>query len=163
MRFVVLNQDAFDREYRKAVADADVPSDADKERFRDTLFGVRGAVEEALAAKWQKVVYKVGLRPTGDFEVGWDFDYCFHTCGGIYSETVFCSDYVNTVADALASVDPKGEWVYHTVCEIVVNPEGKTIGEVVQRRGEFFIRAGICYINGTMMKKEWRARLGCPD
>jgi hypothetical protein len=92
--------------------------------------------------------------------VGWDFDYCRHACGGIYSEAAFSKAYVETVADALRKVDSKGAWTYHTVCEILVNPDGKTMGERFEDRGQFFIRGDVCYIEDSMAA-HYRRRLGC--
>jgi hypothetical protein len=154
MNYVVLEDEEFTAEYRKAFQKQNFETEADKERFRDEVFTVQGAVEDDLKKKWE-----VG----DDFEVGWDFNYCHHTCGGIYSDRIFCKDFVLAIRDALQSVDQDGRWTYHTVCEIEVNPEGKTAAESMEDRGEFFVRDGICYINGATMKREWRARLGCPD
>ena len=154
MKYVVLEIDAFTPEYHKAFQKLNLATETAKEEFRNEVFTVQGAVEEALQRKWKKV---------DDFEVGWDFDYCYHTCGGIYSNRVFCKDYVNTILDALRSVDILGRWTYHTVCEVIVNPNAKTAGERTEDRGEFFIRDATCYINATTMKRQWRMRLGCQE
>lgn len=154
MQYVVLSEDLFKQEYHKAFEKQELAGEVAKSRFRDEVFEVQGTVEEALLRQWKK---------PDDFEVGWDFDYCYHTCGGIYSDRIFCPEYVLSVAEAVRSVDPTGRWTYHTVCEIVVNPQGKTAEEMTEDRGEFFIRGDACYINGTTMKREWRSRLGCPD
>jgi hypothetical protein len=135
MRYVVLPDADFEKEYHKAFQKQKLETETDKKQFRDAVFTVQGAVEDALKAKWEKA---------DDFEVGWDADYCYHTCGGIYSDRVFCKDYVETIASALKSVDAEGRWTYHTVCEIIVNPDAKTIGESMEDRGEFFVRADAC-------------------
>lgn len=153
MKYIVLENDDFTAEYHKAFQAQDLQSEPEKKRFRDELFGVQGAVEEALKENWQQPV---------DFEVGWDFNYCYHTCGGIYSDRIFCKDYVETISAALQSVDKNGLWTYHTACEIIVNPRALTIGESMEVRGEFFVRGDRCYINGSTMKPKWRAQLGCP-
>jgi hypothetical protein len=67
---------------------------------------------------------------------------------------------VETVADALRKVDSKGVWTYHTACEILVNPEGKNVGERFEDRGQFFIRGDVCYIEDSMAHQH-RRRLGC--
>lgn len=154
MKYVILKDEDFTTEYHKAFQKQEMETEADQTRFRDAVFSVQGAVEDALKSKWQK---------PDDFEVGWDFDYCYHTCGGIYSDKIFCKDYVETIGNALRSVDAEGRWTYHTVCEILVNPDAKTIEESLEDRGEFFVRGDTCYIKGSTMKAEWRARLGCPD
>jgi hypothetical protein len=154
VQFIVLNEDDFKQEYRKAFQKQELNTEAEREQFRDEVFSVQGAVEEALTRKW---------KPTDDFAVAWDFNYCYHTCGGIYSEEIFCAEYVATVLDALRSVDPEGRWTYHTVCEITVNPAGKTPAESTEDRGEFFVRGGACYINGSTMKPAWRKRIGCRE
>jgi hypothetical protein len=154
MKYVVLDNNDFTNEYHKAFQLQNFESEADKSRFRDAVHSVQGAVEELLKAKWKK---------QDDFEVGWDFEYCYHTCGGIYSDRVFCKAYVDTIGKALQSVDKEGRWTYHTACEIIVNPDGKTAAESIEDRGEFFVRNNTCYINGSTMNRDWRARLGCPD
>ncbi len=154
MKYIVLDKDAFCAEYHKAFEKVNVQTEGEKDAFRKQVFSVQGAVEDALKQKW---------KVPDDFQVGWDFNYCYHTCGGVYSERIFCPDYIETIGSAIESVDPEGRWTYHTACEIEVNPAGKTIGECVENRGEFFIRGNACYINGSEMKRDWRARLGCPD
>jgi hypothetical protein len=154
MKYVVLEKNEFYDEYRKAFHQLTLETEPDKQRFRDEITKVQDTVEAELKKKWQK---------PDDFEVGWDFDYCYHTCGGIYSERVFCKDYVMTVQAALQSVDKEGLWTYHTACEIVAFPNAPTVGESLELRGEFFIRGDTCYINGSQMKPEWRAKLGCPN
>ena len=153
MKYAVLNDNDFTAEYRKAFQLQNLTTEREQKRFRDEVFSVQGAIEEALLKKWKKV---------DDFEVGWDFNYCYHTCGGIYSERIFCRDYVATIHQAFQAVDPNGLWTYHTACEIIVNPEGRTAAEMIEERGEFFVRGDTCYINNASMKSEWRARLGCP-
>jgi hypothetical protein len=154
INFVVLSSDAFQSEHHKAFDKQDLKNETDRERFRSQVFSVQGAIDEALKSRWKE---------DDDYAVAWDFNYCFHTCGGIYSDRVFCEDYVRTIREALRSVDPEGVWTYHTVCEIIVNPNGKTAGEMTEDRGEFFVRSGVCYIDGATMKPEWRARLGCKE
>jgi len=153
MNYVVLEQSDFDIEYHKAFETLDLKTEPEKQRFRDVITEVQDAVEAALGKKWKK---------PDDFEVGWDFNYCYHACGGIYSERVFCQDYVTTVHAALQTVDKRRVWTYHTVCEITTNPNAPTIGESIESWGEFFIRGDTCYVNGSDMKPEWRTRLGCP-
>jgi len=154
LKFVVLRADAFRAVYHKAFKELKLETEADKKTFLDELRKVQSAVERALRRNWKKV---------DDFEVDDDFLYCYHTCGGIYSDRIFCKAYVTTIRDALQSVDSHGRWTYHTACEILVNPGAKTTGEAVEIRGEFFVRSGTCYINGTEMKRKWRTQLGCDE
>lgn len=154
MDFVVLDEHAFTPEYHKAFQQVVLDTDEAREEFRDRVFIVRAAVENALLKKW---------KDPDDFEIGWNFNYWFHTYGGVYSERVFCPELVTTIRDALASVDREGNWTHHMVCEIVVNPKGRTAAESMELRGEFFVRGGKFYINGSEMRREWRERLGCLD
>jgi hypothetical protein len=149
---VVLGQRAFDAEYHKAFKKVRLRNETEREKFRGTVFEIQGAIVEALKSKWTE---------KDDFEVGWDFDYYRYVCGGIYSEAIFCVEYVQTVVAALASVDRQGKWTYHTVCEILVNPAAKAMGEAIDDRSEFFVRGNTCYIN-TKMKAAHRKRLGAP-
>lgn len=144
VQYAVLEKDHFILEYHKAFEKLNLQSEAQQKSFRDQVFAVQGAVEKALRRKW---------KPTNDFEVGWDFNDCYHTCGGIYSESIFCREYVETVANTLQSLDPEGRWTYHTACEICVDGS-------VESRGEFFVRGGTCYIDGSSMTRAWRALLG---
>lgn len=151
--YVVLNEGEFKIEYEKAFKEVLLASEREKEAFRSQIFDVQTAVEEALAAKWEKET---------DFEVTVDFDYCFHTCGGIYSERIICPQFVHSVLGALKNVDPKGQWTYHSVLEIATNhPNPKTAGDAVRWRGEIFFRAGKCFINSGRVSREDRLLLGC--
>src|SRR5262245_14517614 len=122
VRYVTLDEEAFRQEYRKAFQRVDVRDKTEEDRFRHAVRSVQGAVEEALLKKW---------TATDDFQVGWDFSYCYHTCGGIYSERIFCADYIQTLVDTMRSIDGAGRWTYHTCCEIIVNPDGKTAAEAM--------------------------------
>jgi hypothetical protein len=153
MRYVVLSPEEFKREYMQAFEEVTLASEAEQKTFRDLVFSVQGEVLEALKAKWKE---------NDDFQVGWDFNYCRHACGGIYSDAIFSRDYVETVAAALNRVDSQGVWTYHTVAEIIVNPEGKTLGEMTEDRGEFFIRGNTCFVPDTMARRH-RLALGCND
>ncbi len=153
MKFVVLYKDTFTSRYHRAFEKQEFCDEAEQAAFRERVFEVRGAVEDALARKWKE---------PDDFQVGWDFDYWHHTCGGIYSEGIFCRAYVSSVLRALKSIDPIGEWTYHTTCEIATNhPNPKTASDAMEMRGEMFFRNGTCYINGTGMKRKFRKLLGC--
>lgn len=154
MKYIVFEDNDFSNEYYKAFQEQNLETEAAKQQFRDEVFTVQGAVEDALKAKWDKA---------DDFEVGWDFNYCSHTCCGIYSERIFCKDYVETIGNVLRSVDAEGSWTYHTVCEITINPDAKTSGESMEDRGELFVRGDTCYVIGSAMMAGWRARIGCPE
>ncbi len=153
MQFKVLEADAYATEYRTACRDLHLPTEEDKALFRDGIFAVQGAIEEALKSKWD----------SDDFEVGWDFNYCYFTCGGIYSERIFCRQYVETIHEALQSIDPQGVWTYHTVCEISGDSGDVDHHPQVDCRGEFFVRGDICYVDGDRMELRWQAKLGCND
>lgn len=131
--------------------DPPLTTEHQKEVFRDKLFKAQGAIEEALKEIWEK---------ENDFEVGWDFDNQYWLHGGIYSERIFCPLYAETVATALRSVEDSERWIFSTVCEIIVNPDGKTLGECVEDRGEFYISDGTVYIIEDEMKLEFRKILG---
>lgn len=154
VRFVVLDDAKFQAEYRRSFNRVELQSDAARRQFREELFALQDAILSALEQEWIKV---------DDFEVSMEGDYCLHCCGGIYSERIFCAEYVTKVASVLAAADPAAKWTYHTCCEIVVNPEGKTAAEMMDDRGEFFLRGGTCVINGTTMAQAHRARLGCAE
>lgn len=129
-------------------------TEAEQEAFRKKLFATQGAIEEALKEKWEA---------GKDFEVGWDYDYSYSLHGGIYSDRIFCSEYAATVAMALSSVEDSDRWVYHTVCEIEVNPDGKTPAECIECRGEFYITHDTIYIFDFNMPCEFRVILGAKE
>ena len=129
-------------------------TEREKELFRKKLFAAQGAVEDALNELW---------NDGSSFKVGWDFDYCYSLHGGIYSDKIFCPAYAATVATALCSVEDSDRWVYHTVCEIEVNPNGKTAAECIEYRGQFYITNSAVYIYEDEMKLEYRKRLGAND
>ncbi|QDT59957.1 hypothetical protein SV7mr_24710 [Stieleria bergensis] len=153
--FSVLNKPEFKAAYERAFTPLNFTSEQEKDDFSARLAEVRSAIADSLATKW--------LTPN-DFQVSGDFDYCFHTCGGVYSKRIFCEEYVSTILDSLGKVDPDGEWTYHTTCEIATNhPNPKTAGDALEMRGEMFFRDGTCYINGDRMRRDHRTQLGCPD
>lgn len=129
-------------------------TEAEKKAFRDKLFSAQGRIEKALKDKWVS---------GKDFEVGWDFDYSYSLHGGIYSPRIFCPEYVEIVVKAICSSEDPHRWVYHTVCEIEVNPNGKTPAECIEFRGEFYITYNTIYIYESQMKREFREMLGTKD
>jgi hypothetical protein len=82
-------------------------------------------------------------------------------CGGIYSNSIFCYDYLETIAGVLLDSRESELWAYDSVCEILVNPDGETAADSVDDRGEFFQRGRSVYINGELMLPEHRKQLGC--
>ena len=122
--FSILPSGEYDAEYKKAFAPEDVPTDADKNRLRKAIRTTQQLVVDALDAKWEK---------EDDYEVGWDFNDCYHVCGGVYSERILCTEYLQAIASALASAPEPSKWTYHTDCEA----DGIY--------GEFFIRDGVAY------------------
>lgn len=129
-------------------------TEAEQEAFRKKLFAAQGAIEDALKEKWEA---------GQDFEVGWDFDYSYSLHGGIYSDRIFCPEYVTSVAMALCSVEDSDRWVYHTICEIEVNPDGKTPAECIEYRGEFYITHDTVYIFDCHMPHGFRELLGAKE
>ena len=150
LQYIVLDDQAFKDEYHKAFDRVELANDVAQEQFRELVFEIQGRIVEALKSLWTE---------GEDFQVGWDFNYCRHACGGICSESIFCKRYVEAIVTAIASVDQGADWTYHTVCEIVVNPAGATAEEASEDRGEFFIRGNTCYIHRAM-KRAHRQRLG---
>lgn len=137
--FIVLTQDDFDAEYKKAFTPVDVPTEADKELLREAISTTQQLVVDALKSKWTE---------PDDFEVGWDFNYCYHVCGGIYSDRIVCPEYLHAIVKALASAQTPGKWTYHTVCE------------TENYDSEFFVRDGSVYLSNES-EPEFRKKLGC--
>lgn len=145
-RFAVLDHAEFQAAYDKAFVIREFSSDSEKEAFREKLFAVRETIVNALERMWDS---------PQDFETAWDFDYCCHLCGGIYSERIFCRDYVETLLAAMNGADPDGVWTYHAVCEI------ETDRLPAEDFGEMFFRGGVCVIDASTMTIDRRRRLGC--
>ena len=138
IKFTILPEAEYDAEYTKAFNKVDVPTDADKERLREAIQTTQQLVVDQLESKWET---------EDDFEVGWDFDYCYHVCGGIYSDRIICPAYLNALAAALAAAPEPAKWTYHTACE----------AEEID--GEFFIRDGTVYVPNTS-PRELLTKLG---
>ncbi|NJL59020.1 MAG: hypothetical protein HC887_04570 [Desulfobacteraceae bacterium] len=131
IQYHILNEEDYRRKLGLCIVENNPVNEIERELIRIRIFEVRSVIENFLANKWVK---------NEDFEVGWDYtDYSFYRYGGIYSEKIFCTDYVQTIIAALDKIPDGNDWVYHTVCEIVVNPNGTTIAESTEYRGEFFI------------------------
>ena len=123
--FSILERTEYDAEYKKAFTPVEVSTDSDKDQLRDAIQTTQQLIVDALAAKWKK---------EDDYQVGWDFNYCYHVCGGIYSDSILCPDYLDSIAAALANAPDPSKWTYHTACEA---------GGIY---GEFFIRNGVAYL-----------------
>ena len=154
IRYNILPDPQYARELGKSIKKLGDATDTERESLRVKIFTVQGAIDKALKQRWKE---------GEDFQVGWDFDYSYFACGGIYSERIFCKEYVTTVVEALEAVPEREKWVYHTVSEILVNPKGKTIGECQEDRGEFFIHDRAVFILADRMKKEHRLKLGSSE
>ena len=87
-----------------------------------------------------------------DWEVGYDWNpyKTIYNCGGIYSQNIFCKQYVRTIMESIKLAKDPTNTFYHTVCEIVINPNGKTIGDMMEDWGEFYITEGKLYIHESM-------------
>lgn len=121
-----VTQAEFDSEYNKAFTPVSVPSDDDKESLREAISTTQQCVVDALKASWVE---------SDDFYVGWDFNYCYHVCGGIYSDRIVCPEYLLAVDAALKAAPFSDRWTYHTACE------------TDSYNGEFFIRNGTLFIS----------------
>lgn len=100
-------------------------------------------IRKKLSEKWQE---------EEDWEVGYDWNpyMTVYNCGGIYSEKIFCREYVETIMKAISEAKDPSNTYYNTVSEIIVNPNGKTYGEMLEDWGEFYITEGKLYIHEVM-------------
>lgn len=145
-----------DKEYKAILSDAcefvQVKNKKEEEEIGDKVGTLQENIEKSLKEKWQR---------DDDWYVSWDFNIQYYTCGAIYSERIFSKDYLIQIIKAIDLMDEPEKWAYHTVAEIEVNPNGKTLGESVEWWGEFFIKDKTVYIPQSM-KKKYRKMLGCP-
>lgn len=151
MKYVLIKEgEKTDLLYR-AKPNPPIINEADMASFRDRFFNARGDIEKALSEKWDE---------EHDFAVEWDFDYYYSLAGGIYSERIYCIEYINTILNVLNTLPGNDPWVYHTVCEIEVNPNGKTMAESVDFRGEFYLFKETLLVFESDMNKANRIKLG---
>lgn len=112
----------FWEEYKRAFAAVDVPTEAAQAALRRRIYSLQDAISDFLSQRWKK---------EDDFEIGDDYNYCYHVCGGVYSNRVVCADYLKRVSSALRT-DPEPEiWTFHTAVET-----GKIDGQFFMRNGE---------------------------
>lgn len=78
-----------------------------------------------------------GLK--GHYEFGDDYQDDFFHCGGIYSNSLFSSEYVDAVKRAIARLPHARKWYYHTACELEEEEP------VVNWNAEFYIHDGKVY------------------
>ncbi|MFT5328718.1 MAG: hypothetical protein ACI8P0_006633 [Planctomycetaceae bacterium] len=150
--FHVLSEQEFDAECTKIFEPRSFADDHQKNVFFDVMIELQVETAKTLAKRWAKEV---------DWEVSRQCEAYYWLCGAIYSERIFGPDYLQAIATVLlGSADPE-LWAYDTVCEVLVNPDGKTAGECVDDRGEFFQRADAVFINGDSMESHHRRQLGC--
>ena len=108
MKFTALSVQAYYVRYEKAFSKLEFTTEEEKEAFRKRVFSLQGAVDERLKKGWDSA---------GDFEVGWDFDYYAHVCGGVYSEQILTPEYLSAIVEAIGTDEQPALWVYHTAVE----------------------------------------------
>ena len=108
MKFKSLSESAFWGEYNKSFAKVDVPTEADKDALRKRISCLQQALVDSLSEAFEEY---------DDFEIGADFDYCFHVCGGIYSENTICRTLVEKIHSALDTDSEPSIWTFHASVE----------------------------------------------
>jgi hypothetical protein len=139
MKWHILEPEQYNRELNLGCAQAIVSSEIEKEKFRNSIFTTQKLIEDALLAKWKR---------EDDFEIGWDFDYCYFVCGGVYSREMIGPDYVATVLKALKSAPEPHKWTFHSTCELN------------EFDSEFFVRNGEGFVENSA-PPEFLNRLTC--
>ena len=116
-------------------------SDDDRIVFRETVFAIQSELKTRLSFTWHE---------RQDFEIAFDYQFCRCLAGAIYSDRIYCAQYVSIVSDVLLSFANRWSWAFHTCHEDVNNPG--------LDRGEFVITQGKCVMSESM-EFQWRKRL----
>ena len=121
MKFRKLPEDQFWLEYKKAFVEVDVPTEADKEALRNRISCVQQALVTHLSEHFEE---------EEDFAIGWDFNYCYHVCGGIYSDSTVGQKLLEGIVVAMNTDSDPSCWTFHAAVEA----EGID--------GQFYVRDG---------------------
>lgn len=121
MKFKKLPEHRFWLKYQKGFSPVDVPTDADKEALRKRISSLQAALVEQLSKEFEE---------ESDFAIGWDFNYCFHVCGGIYTDSTIGRTLLECIQSALNTDSDPSSWTFHAAVET----EGIA--------GQFYVRAG---------------------
>ena len=70
-------------------------------------------IRKKLGQKWKE---------EDDWHVGYDWNpyMTIYNCGGIYSERIFCREYIETIMKGINEAKDPSNTFYNTVCEILV-------------------------------------------
>jgi hypothetical protein len=138
--FETLAQSNFDNLVSQLFLDVEL-KEAERVDFRESIFAIQAELRSRLSEVWTQ---------SRDFEVAFDFHYCVCLSGAIYSDRIFCRDYVSIVAKVLSSFRDSRDWAFHTLHEDITDPD--------LDRGEFVITAERCFLTEAMNTR-WRTQL----
>jgi hypothetical protein len=74
-----------------------------------------------------------------DFEIGWDENFAFTLCGGIYTPTMLCRKYLQIICGVLRSTRQRDHWSYDTAVELQEPIDGANFMNFIVRRNELFL------------------------
>ncbi len=127
MKINVLPQDEFDKHYNTVCTPLELDKEAEEE-LRDRISCLQQALVDQLSCF---------LEEDEDFEIGWDFDYSYHACGGIYSKKALRERLLKAILEAIAADVEPSAWTVHFVVE------------TDDLESEFFVRDGDVFVPAT--------------
>lgn len=141
---IILTEEKFSKLAKYVFQPRESKSESDIEEYRKETFRNQEIIRNKLRQKWEE---------EEDWEVGYDWNLYMtvYNCGGIYSDRIFCREYIETIMHGIKEAKDPSNTFYNTVCEIIIESDGKIIGE--DYRGELFITEGKVYIHEEMTEE----------
>jgi hypothetical protein len=121
MKFTKLPSNRFWSEYKKSFAKVAVPTERDKEALRNRI----SCLQQALVKELSK-----SFAEDEDFAIGWDFNYCYHVCGGVFSDSTISRKLLRGIVKALSTDSDPSCWTFHATVE------------AQEIDGQFYVRNG---------------------
>jgi len=143
-KVIILDERKWNEFSDEVFAKREFKNEAEEEDYRNETFRIQNLVRKHLGKKW---------KYPEDWEVGYDWNHYNHyyNCGGIYSDKAFCWNYIKQILKAFRSAKHPELTSYHTVCEIIENPD--TEEEEIDFRGEFYVTPVRILIKKGMAKQ----------
>jgi hypothetical protein len=121
MKFIALPEEQFWVEYNKGFEMVEVPTEEDKERLRYRISCLQQALVDQLSSTFEEY---------DEFAIGWDYDYRYFVCGGVYGDATVSPKLLEGIGRALATDPEPNVWTFHAAVE------------APSIDGQFFVRNG---------------------
>lgn len=127
MKIIGLDSSEFWEKYLPLCKPLTGLTDAETEKFSAALDSLTSKLEKALSSYNE-----------GEYEIAYDWNTCWHHCGGVFGKKAFCPDFIQCIADVLATENHP--WCFHLALE----PECESLAD-----GQLFFYNGNVYADAS--------------